>query len=310
MKPGRPVFVGIDGGATRATVLATDGSGAELARIHGEAARVVPGGGADTASLLARLTREALAAAGAEPPAAALCCALAGAGRGEEQAAVRAGIEADGCALRIRVAGDLDAAFYDAFADGPGLLLIAGTGSIACGRSADGRWARVGGWGELLGDEGSGYALGLGALRAVARAEDGRGPQTALTRPVLRHANRSRPAELIGWAAAAAKADIAALAPVVLTGADQGDGVAAALATQAVSELVAHIQALLSRLGGQGAALLGLALSGGLLATGRPLRARLTDAIVRLHPGPRVLDVDVDAARGAAALARDSGAVA
>jgi N-acetylglucosamine kinase-like BadF-type ATPase len=299
-----PVFVGIDGGATRATALATDAGGVELVRIRGEAARVLPGAGADVARLLARLARQALAAAGFDAPAAALCCALAGAGREEEQDAVRAGLAADGCAVRVRVTGDVDAAFHDAFGNGPGMLLIAGTGSIAFGRSAHGEWVRVGGWGDLLGDEGSGYALGLGALRAVARAEDGRGRPTSLAELALRHAARARPAELIAWAAAATKADIAALAPAVLAEAGRGDAVARALAAEAVSELIAHVEAMTARLARAGDALPRLALGGGLLAPGRPLRGRLLDAVVRMRPAPHVLDVEVDAARGAAALAR------
>ena len=81
--------------------------------------------------------------------------------------------------------------------EGWGLALVAGTGSIAYGRMADGRRARAGGWGHLLGDEGSAYALVLAGLRAVARAADGRGPATVLTERFLAEMSLSRPQELV-----------------------------------------------------------------------------------------------------------------
>ncbi len=69
--------------------------------------------------------------------------------------------------------------------DGWGVAVVAGTGSMAFARAADGRTARAGGWGPLLGDEGSGYAIALAGLRAAARAADGRAPATPLTDRLL-----------------------------------------------------------------------------------------------------------------------------
>src|SRR5690606_25737159 len=159
-RPG-PVYVGLDGGGTRTTVLVTDAAGAELARVEGEAGIVDAREPAARATVLRELVLRALERAGAAPPAAALCCALAGAGREPGRRALRAALEPLGIARAIRIVGDGEAAFHDAFGAGPGILLIAGTGSIAWGRAADGRTARAGGWGQALGDEGSGYALGL-----------------------------------------------------------------------------------------------------------------------------------------------------
>ena len=76
-------------------------------------------------------------------------------------------------------------------------MLIAGTGSIAYGRDAEGRAARAGGWGYVLGDEGSGYWLGRQALRAVVRSSDGRGPATALTPRILAHYHVERADQLV-----------------------------------------------------------------------------------------------------------------
>src|SRR5690606_32133686 len=154
---------------------------------------------------------------------------------------------------------------HDAFGSGPGLLVIAGTGSVAWGRAEDGRAARAGGWGHLLGDEGSGYALGLEALRAVVRAHDGRAPETTLRDAVLSHARARAPEELIAWAATAAKADIAALAPRVAAAAREGDAAARAIVDRAAHDLAGHIRALHARLGPWSAPP-AVAMTGGLLA--------------------------------------------
>ena len=175
------VFVGIDGGGSRATAVATDVEGRELARVEGGPGRIrldAPGTGAH---VLADLVDHVIREAGARLPAAGLICALAGAGREDARRELAAALLREAVAIRLRVVTDAEAAYQDAFGGGPGILLIAGTGSIAWGRDADGRTIRAGGWGALLGDEGSGYDLGLRALRAVLHAHDGRGPATGLT---------------------------------------------------------------------------------------------------------------------------------
>ncbi|HEY8470430.1 MAG TPA: BadF/BadG/BcrA/BcrD ATPase family protein [Longimicrobiales bacterium] len=305
-----PIYLGLDGGGTHTTVLATDAAGAELARVEGDAGIVDARDPAARAGVLGALVRRALERAGAAPPAAALCCALAGAGRETERRALLAALEPLGLACAIQIVGDGEAAFHDAFGTGPGILLIAGTGSIAWGRAADGRTARAGGWGQVLGDEGSGYALGLAGLRAVARARDGRGPDTALTEMLLAATGVGAPEELIGWVARADKAAIAALAPRVAAAAGAGDGVAAGIVDQAARELAAHVAALHQRLGPWREPP-AVALSGGLIArAAAPLRDPVVAAIAALTPPLRILDRPVDAARGAAALARALGPAA
>src|SRR5207302_776208 len=82
--------------------------------------------------------------------------------------------------------------------EGWGVAVVAGTGSMAFARAADGRTARAGGWGPLLGDEGSGYAIALAGLRAAARSADGRAQVTPLTDRLLAAYGLTRPQELIG----------------------------------------------------------------------------------------------------------------
>ena len=182
-------------------------------------------------------------------------------------------------------------------------MLIAGTGSIAWGRRPAGDLCRVGGWGQQLGDEGSGYAIGLKALRAVVRAEDKRTDPTSLRDGVLKALGLPACGDLVPWVAAAAKGEVAALVPVVVRSAEAGDRTAREILEDAAAQLDAHVAALL-RLTGPWDAAPGLLLSGGLIAPEGPLRASLER---RLAARPVAVRPDeVDAAVGAAMLARST----
>ncbi len=297
-----PVLIGIEGRGAGATAVATDVEGHELARVEGEAGLVDVREPAARAGSLAALARRAADAAGA-PGVDALCCGLAGAGREPERLALEEALRATGVAGRVRVTTDAEAAMADAFGTGgTGILVIAGTGSIAWGRDARGRTARTGGWGLLLGDEGSAYALGMEALHAVVRAHDGRGNPTTLTPAVLRATGAPAPERLIGWTADAAKGDIAALAPLVCDAAAAGDIAAKSILTSAAHELASHVLALNARLGPWPEPPL-LALTGRLLAPGGALREPVIAAVERLLVPVRPLERAVDAAAGAARLA-------
>jgi N-acetylglucosamine kinase-like BadF-type ATPase len=203
-------------------------------------------------------------------------------------------------AERVVVGTDVEAAFHDAFGDGPGILLIAGTGSIAWARDAAGSVVRVGGWGEGLGDEGSGFAIGLAALRAIAHAEDGRGPETALRDPILEHLALSGCDELVPWTSRAKKSEVAALVPLVSLASSRGDPIAKGILETAVSDLMAHLRAALERTA-QWAEPPELVLWGGLLRDGAPLHEAVVQAVSR-YP-VRLASGDVDPSTGAAKMA-------
>lgn len=293
-------YVGVDGGGTHARAVAVDEQGRELARRVGPAGLVDPRDPVSAADAVSRLVRAVLADAGA-PSAAGLCCGLAGAGRLHEREAVRIALTLENLAERVSVVGDAEAAMADAFPDSAGVLLIAGTGSIAWARTADGAPLRVGGWGQLLGDEGSGYDIALRGLRAVARAADGRTPPTVLTHVLLAASGVTEPQDLIAWTAAATKAQIAALAPSVLTCAARGDHAAGAIRDRAIAALARLAEAAARHLG---ATSITISLAGGLLARRGPLRSPVIEAIRRELPEADISDHTVDAALGAARIAR------
>jgi N-acetylglucosamine kinase-like BadF-type ATPase len=158
----------------------------------------------------------------------------------------------------------------------------------------------------MLGDEGGGYWLAMQALGALARAEDGRAQRTALRDAVLVRLGLDTPRDLVDWVERATKADVAALAPVVLAQAEQGDPVAASIVTDGAAALRSHVIALLDAMErdeGVSDSLV-LALFGGLIGDGGPLRTTLERTLaplgLRLHPGP--LDPTLGATELAARL--------
>jgi N-acetylglucosamine kinase-like BadF-type ATPase len=160
------------------------------------------------------------------------------------------------------------------------ITLISGTGSIGHGLNRTGKQLRVGGWGYLLGDEGSGFAIGLSGLRVVCMAEDGCATPTSLTRRLLAELGLDDPKQLIGlvYQTPIPRARIASLARCVIEEAN-GDSVAQKIVENAVHDLVRMVQCVHSRLemSGQGYS---LALSGGVLVN----YPRIVESIVgRLH---------------------------
>jgi N-acetylglucosamine kinase-like BadF-type ATPase len=245
--------------------------------------------------------------AGIELPVTTLWAGLAGAGNASAREAVANALGSRGLATRVVVGTDVEAAFHDAFGEGPGVLLIAGTGSIAWARDHDGTAHRVGGWGRDLGDEGSGFRLGLEALRRIMRAMDGRDTPTGLQEVVLGALGLADPTELVAWVARASKGDVAALAPVVVGVAELGDAGAQAIVDEAVGALEGHVRAAVRRLGHTGRDTGGVevVLWGGLLAGRGPLRGRVISALESIPV--TVSDRDLDPPMGAARLAMASG---
>jgi len=296
-------FLGIDGGGTRTRAVVVDASGAEVARLAGAATLVDPASPVDSVSEVVSVSRAAARETGLDGPFRAMWAGLAGAGSEPVRTEVENALIGHGLATQVSVGTDALAAFFDAFDDEPGILLVAGTGSVALGRGEQGQWRKVGGWGLLLGDEGSGYALAMAGLRGVARGRDGRGPSTLMEPKVLDALGLDDPQDLIAWVALASKRDIAALAPVVCAAAEEGDELATLLVETSIEDLVGHVLTVIRALGpwtGRPR----VATVGGLLAEGRPLRARLQAALSGVLCTP--IQRPVDAAHGAALMAMRS----
>ena len=284
-------WAGVDGGGTRSRAVAVDADGRELASVEGPPGLVDPRDPASAAAVVAALVRRAASAAGAPLPLEGLWAGLAGVGQEGPRRAVEAALGGAGVARRIAVGTDVEAARADAFGEEPGVLLVAGTGSVVLALDPRGKRTTVGGWGHLLDDAGSGYRIGLDALRAVVASADGRAPATELTQVLTEATGTRSPAELVAWVGVAAKKDVAALALPVFRAFKAGDVAAVRVVHRAVGGLRALLEAASSRTDGwSGPA--PVALSGGLVREGSELRDAVAGAATELgyqvRPGPVV----------------------
>ena len=294
------VVVGIDGGGSKTRVVVADETGRVLGSVDGPASAVRPGAVEHSADVIVACVRDALAHAGLEHVVPRVCyVGVAGVGREPEREALWQALVAREAAEDVAVHPDAQIALDDAFGEGAGILLVAGTGSIAYGRAPDGSFQRAGGWGPVIGDEGSGAWLGRRALNVAAASADGREPETALVGALLTAIGADDPSAMIGWAAAATPAHFASLAPAVLRVAADGDLRANTLVSLAVEELVVHVRTLGRRLFVDERAAIPLALAGGLLVRGAPMRRRLEQRLRSAVPGAQLRQDDVEPARGA-----------
>ena len=288
------VLIGVDVGGSKTAVSVGEATHV-LGRALGPGAAVRPGRAIASAAIIAETVRKALATAGAARGH-ALVVGAAGAGRESERRELEQALRTESLADKVRVTTDIDIALTAAFGEGPGIVVVAGTGSIVLGRDPEGRMLRRGGYGWQMGDEGSGYAIGRAALGAVSRARDGRSPETALT-PILLEATRSLDFDaLVRWSASAGPAEVAALAPHVLHTAERGDAVAQGIADYAARELSTLVLGLAQEY--PTGERVGVALMGGMLAEERSLRSAVL-ARLEEEPSLRPLATMVDATLGA-----------
>ena len=292
--------VGIDGGATRTRYLLADATGGILARSEGKGSLLGAGEDRSVADDLVREVGTLASRAGTGLPVDALCAGLAGADRRPDARALLGDrLSQLGVSRRVRIVPDAEVAFVDAFGEAAGILLIAGTGSIGLGRAGGGELERVGGWGALLGDEGSGYRIGLDGLQAAIRGAERRGPPTGLSDTLFRSLGLESVARVLEWGQGAGKSRIAVLAPLVIQEAERGDAVAVEIVDRAVAGLVGHAQALAKKL--ETPAPRRVALVGGLIEERGPLRARVAQRLAK--EGFEPVQQLVYPARGAVRLA-------
>jgi N-acetylglucosamine kinase-like BadF-type ATPase len=200
---------------------------------------------------------------------------------------------------------DARVALAGATGNEPGVVIIAGTGSIACGINARGRFARAGGWGPTMGDEGSGAYIGRRALEAVVMAYDYRGQPTTLMDPVLRHFGVSTPPELppvIYDAPADVPGRIAQLSHLVVEAARQGDQVASQILSDAAAELAKAAIAVIEQLRMERDSFR-LAYVGGVFEAGHLVLDSLREEVHRVAPGAIVAPPLESPVLGAARLA-------
>ncbi len=145
------------------------------------------------------------------------------------------------------VESDARIALEGAFSGQPGSILIAGTGSIMFGKDKNGKIYRVGGFGKLIGDDGSGFSIGRKGLIAVARYYDGRGSATVLRKLLSDNFKIKNTSQLI-TEVYQNNFDIALFAPFVINAAFEGDKISKQIIQEESDELIAHVKAMQKRL--------------------------------------------------------------
>jgi N-acetylglucosamine kinase-like BadF-type ATPase len=245
--------LGIDAGGTKTVCLLADQHGHTLSESRGPGANLQAAGELAVEKVLHEVMEEAIGdrVIGDRPIVpAAICLGIAGVDREDDARTVRAIMRRIGHQSRVLVVNDALIALVAGAGDAPGIVIIAGTGSIAYGRNAAGEAARAGGWGHMIGDEGSGYWIGREALAAVMRAADGRGPATGLTPEILGHFNVGDVSQLprIVYDRDVPRMSVAALGPIVHRVGEQGDAVAMRILERAADELLLAARSVASRL--------------------------------------------------------------
>ena len=301
-------FLGIDGGGSKTTCVVGD-EVAVLARVTTGPSNINRVGETRARESLHQAIRQACEAAGIDPrQVQRACVGVAGVGSKEFASAVRKMV-AEIMPVEIEVVGDMQIALEAAFGGGPGVIVIAGTGSIAYGRDAQGKTARAGGWGFAVSDEGSAHWIGRTAVAALLRAVDRsaalrdspdasslcRELQAAWNLPTLEALIHN--ANLNG--------DFAALFPAVLAAAEQDDWLAQQVLLYAGREL-AQLASIIARalFPENGVPTIPLGIVGGVFAHSKRVREAFRDEVVNLDPRFTLSLEIIDPVAGALQIAR------
>lgn len=298
--------LGVDGGGTKTTAILVgeDGTfgaqetaaGSSLTTLAIEAA---------TKIVLDLAKKCCTAAGGAAADIHAVGIGLAGAGRAPERdefhrTMVESATKNGFSFSNLIVESDWRVALEGAFPVSPGIVLIAGTGSIACVRSEDRSLHRIGGWGRILDDGGSAYALGRDGLQAVLRAQEGRGEATILSEYALQHFSVTSLDDLVRKVYGG-QADVASFASKVSVAATQRDAAASAIISRGAGELVDLVGTLMKKL--QPKRRMPVAMMGGLLDQENLYSTMVKERLTAALPGILVQKPKFPPAYGAAILA-------
>ena len=294
-----PLVLGIECGGTRTVALVAQGAN-EFQRMEFGPANL---------RLLsdAQLLRHFRQLRNALPKPAALGIGMAGARTEPDQARIRRCTEKLWPNIPCWVGNDLEVALAAARADEPAatarVLVLSGTGSCCFGRSRSGKTAKVGGWGQVLGDKGSGFEIGLRALKAVVYYFDRDGEWSRLGQRILRVLQLNEPNDLIAWVQSANKTEIAALAVEVFAAWSQRDRIASDILKGAAHSLAKDAASCARRVA-RGGARVEFVLAGGVLLRQPRFARRVNAELKKLWPNSVVHPLQRESVGGAVELAR------
>lgn len=298
----RELALGVDGGGTRTRAIITDTDGRVLGEgVAGPSNPLRVGVSNAAAAIREAIDQACLAARVQRADIAAAEVGLAGVRREDIRARMRETLAGLGIGS-VDVVTDADIALFGATDGKPGVVVIAGTGSICCGFNAQGKHMCAGGWGPIVGDEGGGSWIARRALQAVAQASDGRAAQTSLTTAACAYFNVASASDLstVIYAASMTNERIAGFGKQVIEAAQSGDDVAREIIEQAGRELGNAAVAVIRKLHMEREKFQ-VAYVGGVFAAGdlvlNPLRRTVVSVAPKAFLAPPVLTPTVAAAR-------------
>jgi glucosamine kinase len=298
-----PYFLGFDGGGTKTECLLSNAQGEILARsIAGPSNPLRTGYTRAWFSLSeaadAVLSRQKIRAGDIR----ALCAGLGGAGRSGVEKRITTFFERSFPNARARVTTDLEIAFEAAFGTGEGIILLAGTGSAAFGRDTSARIARAGGRGPWFSDEGSAFDIGRRAFAAIARAEEHRAPETALSQRLLAWHQARNWDSLLDRVCKNPDDVFPQTFPLVAQLADKGDAVSCEILSSAATCLAELAGCVAGELG-WGDREVDVAKAGGVYGRSKYFDAAIESELKKLMPAARLVSLEVSPAEAAVRIA-------
>jgi N-acetylglucosamine kinase-like BadF-type ATPase len=306
-------FLGIDGGGTRTAASLADGEGKLLERAESGPSNPLKVGFRAAEREILKAFRTCLREAGFPPAAArasrppvlrAVCAGISGVGRSAVHRPLLAWMRRHIPARHHLLTSDAAIALAAAVRNAPGIIVNAGTGSFAFARDDQGLLLRAGGWGVPFDDRGSGYELGRKAVGAALEAFDGRGPHTVLMDRICQHLDLGNITEIVSKQLE--QQQIAALFPLVIEAAREGDLVARHLCDDAARDLASLAVALLKRAGWTRRAT-PVVTTGGVFRSSNLIRRAFARHLRRFAPLARVELLERPPVEGALWLARALG---
>ncbi len=299
------LYLGVDGGGTKTHVLLTNTAGEVKGEGFAGPSNPLRVGVETAVANILKATVQACDGNGlSRGDIFAATLGLAGVRRADLRQRVRESFTARLNVRNVEVVTDAEIALYATTQGKPGIVVIAGTGSICLGRNAEGQMAISGGWGPLAGDEGGGVGIAQNALHAVAKASDGRGPTTDLTSRASEYFRASGPENLIVaiYSPLVDNTRIAGFARSVVETAHEGDMVASDILRDAGFELGTAAVAVIHKLGLAGQKL-PIGCVGSVFLAGSILIDPMIECIRRVAPKAFLTEPAVQPAKAAALMA-------
>ena len=301
-------LIGFDCGATKTKCAIADIEGNILYTATGGAANFLINGTAGTSKIILSLLKDCIKNSNIDySEIEKIVIGAAGAGRKADAENLKSSLlevfSADGIKIKsLKVISDAQVALEGAFPNKAGCILISGTGSIIYGKDEKGNIYRAGGFGRLLGDEGSGFSIGRKGLQAAAKYFDGRGNETLIVKLIQEKYSINTADELINKVYKE-NFNIASTAQIVLTAAEIGDNTALKILNEESEELIQHIKIIMKQMN---VSRLSISFAGSLISNKNIYSDMLRDKIKTSLPSVKIVKPEHSPVEGAILLAKET----